>query len=533
MSHDEQHESDHDEHEQAEQYNRLIKQRLVKMEQLRELGVNPFRNGFAPLHTTEEVKKRFADVSPPTEQEGSSQHLLAEDRFQLAGRIVEYRSFGKATFVKIADRTGRLQVYVRRDQIGEAAYDVFKRAEMWDFVGVRGGAFFTKTGELTLMAEEVVFLTKAMRPPPEKWSGLRDHETRYRQRYVDLVANPDVAAVFRQRSKIIGYLRSFLAERDFIEVETPILHPILGGAAARPFRTHHNALDMALYLRIAPELYLKRLVVGGFDRVFEIGRNFRNEGLSRVHNPEFTMIEFYMAYATYRDLMELTETMLTGLATTLHGTVQFLSRGMTIDMTPPWPRVSVKEAVLHALKEQFSSCTPTVLEHESVLKAWCREVGLLERSDPLGEALRSADSHGKRIGLLFDYFGEAALPQHRPVFVYDYPAETSPLARRKDDDPSVVERFELFIAGSEVANAFSELNDPLDQRQRFVDQVKHRERGDDEAMEYDEDYCRALEYGMPPTAGQGIGIDRLVMLFCDQPSIRDVLLFPHMRPEES
>ncbi len=516
----------------VEDVNRLIQQRQQKVAQLREAGQNPYRNDFRPTHTTAEVRARYEGVTPPVSESREPQPL-SEDRFAIAGRVVEHRSFGKAVFVKLLDRGGRLQVYVRKDVVGDAAFELFKKVEPWDFIGARGFAFFTKTGELTLLAQEVVPLTKAVRPPPEKWSGLKDQETRYRQRYVDLVANPEVAEVFRKRSRIVKLIRAYFDQRDFVEVETPLLHPILGGAAARPFRTHHNALDMPLYLRIAPELYLKRLVVGGFDRVYEIGRNFRNEGLSRKHNPEFTMLEFYMAYATYDVLMGLTEDLLGGLTKEICGTHQISYQGQPIDLAPPWPRVTVREAVLRAAAklELKPALDASTLADAAATEAWCKDSGLAAREDELGEALRAADSHGKRIGALFDQLGEAHLPLDRPVFVIDYPAATSPLSRRKDADPELVDRFELFIAGREMANAFSELNDPADQRGRFLDQLRSRERGDEEAMEYDEDYCRALEYGMPPTAGEGIGIDRLVMLLCDQPSIRDVLLFPHMRPE--
>ena len=514
----------------VEDVNHLIQQRQQKVADLREAGQNPYRNDYPPEHTAAQVHAALAGKTPE-DQDGSNP--LIEDRFKIAGRIVEHRSFGKAAFVKIADRSGRIQVYVRKNVVGDQAFALFKKAEAYDFIGAKGFCFFTRTGELTLMAEEVVLITKAVRPPPEKWAGLKDKETRYRQRYVDLVANPEVAEVFRARSKIIRSIRSFLDERDFLEVETPILHPVLGGAAARPFKTHHNALGMDLYCRIAPELYLKRLLVGGFERVYEIGRNFRNEGLDRDHNPEFSMLEFYFAYATYDVLMDLTEELITGLAQEIRGDTVFQCGEYEVDMTQPWPRVTVAEAVLKACTDlaMEPALTLEILGDEAALVRWCDDSGLSKGDGGLAELLRDAGSHGKRLGVLFDQLGEEHLDPCRPTFVIDYPAVTSPLSRRKDADPDIVDRFELFVVGRELANAFSELNDPADQRGRFQDQLKARQGGDEEAMEYDEDYCRALEYGMPPAAGEGIGIDRLVMLLCDQASIRDVILFPHMRPE--
>ncbi len=518
--------------EEVVDVNRLMQQRQQKVATLREAGVNPYSNGYAPTHTAGEVLAIFADAEPPEEPSREPQPL-SEERFAVAGRAVEFRSFGKAAFIKLADRSDKIQVYVRRDVVGEEAYKIFKKAESWDFLGATGFAFFTRTGELTIMAEQVRLLTKTVRPPPAKWSGLKDRETRYRQRYVDLVANADVAQVFRQRCEIIKFIRAFLDELGFLEVETPMLHPVVGGAAARPFETHHNALDMELKLRIAPELYLKRLLVGGYDRVYEIGRTFRNEGLSRRHNPEFSMCEFYMAYATYDTLMDLTEQLLVQLTEKVCGGLKISWEGQAIDMSPPWPRITVREAVVRACAEidVEPELTLEMLDDAEATSQWLESSGLLARENELGKMLRATESHGKRVGALFDQLGEQHLPLDRPVFVVDYPAATSPLSRRKDDQPELVDRFELFIMQREIANAFSELNDPEDQRGRFKDQIAARAEGDKEAMEYDEDYCRALEYGMPPAAGEGIGIDRLVMLLCDQPSIRDVILFPHMRPE--
>ncbi len=531
----------------------LIAEREKKVAEIRALGANPYANDFVPTHTAAEVLARFAGVKPPAEEEGTKddkkdgkpeakpqakpdkgapQALLSEDRFALAGRIVAHRGFGKATFVKILDRSGEIQIYVKKDQIGDAAYELWQKAERGDFVGAVGGAMFTRTGELTIFADKAVVLTKATRPLPEKWHGLQDVEIRYRQRYVDLVVNPDVREVFRKRTAIVRSIRRFLDARGFLEVETPMMHGILGGAAARPFETHHNALDLDLFMRIAPELYLKRLVVGSFERVYEIGRNFRNEGLSRQHNPEFTMLEFYQAYATYQDLMALTEELFRELAREVAGGETITYGGQAVSLASPWPRIPMKDAIITAVAADLlpRGLERAMLDDEAALSRWIAATGLAERKDELAAVLRKSDGHGERIGALFDYAGEKALPADRPAFVTDYPAETSPLSRRNDADPGRVDRFELFIVGREHANAFSELNDPADQRARFQRQVDAKAKGREETMDYDEDYCRALEYGLPPTAGEGIGIDRLVMLLTDQPSIRDVILFPLMRP---
>jgi lysyl-tRNA synthetase class 2 len=525
----------------------LIAERERKAEELRAIGVNPYANAFRPAHTAAELIARFPPPPPPQAGQGASEAggdtakrdkaaepaLLSEDRFSIAGRIVAHRGFGKATFVKLRDRTGELQVWLRKDKLGDEAWERFRRMERGDFIGAVGPAIFTRTGELTLLCESFTVLTKSTRPLPEKWHGLSDVEIRYRQRYVDLIVNPEVREVFAKRTAIVRQIRHFFDGRGFMEVETPMLHSIVGGAAARPFRTHHNALDLAMNMRIAPELYLKRLVVGGFDRVYEIGRNFRNEGLSRKHNPEFTMLEFYQAYATYDDLMALTEELFVELAREVCGGARITYGGQEVDLSPPWPRLALKEAIV---KASVAGILPHGLERptlddDAALQKWLAGSGVIEKKDELGAVLRKAGSLGERVGALFDYGGELALPVDRPVFVCDYPAETSPLSRRNDLDPDKVDRFELFVVGREHANAFSELNDPADQRQRFQRQVEAKARGAEETMEYDEDYCRALEYGMPPTAGEGIGIDRLVMLLTDQPSIRDVILFPLMRPE--
>jgi lysyl-tRNA synthetase, class II len=516
----------------------LIAEREKKVAEIRALGANPYANGFVPTHTAAEVLTRFAGVTPPAEapkekgDKGAPPALLSDDKFAVSGRIVAHRGFGKATFVKILDRSGEIQLYVKKDQIGDAAYELWQKVERGDFVGAVGGAMFTRTGELTILADKAIILTKATRPLPEKWHGLQDVEIRYRQRYVDLVVNPDVREVFRKRTAIVRSIRRFLDARGFMEVETPMMHSILGGAAARPFETHHNALDLDLYMRIAPELYLKRLVVGSFERVYEIGRNFRNEGLSRQHNPEFTMLEFYQAYATYEDLMKLTEELFRELAREVAGGETITYGGQSVSLASPWPRIPMKDAIITAVGAELlpRGLERAMLDDEAALSRWIASTGLAERKDELAVVLRKSDNHGERIGALFDYAGEKALPADRPAFVTDYPAETSPLSRRNDQDQGRVDRFELFIVGREHANAFSELNDPADQRGRFQRQVDAKAQGREETMDYDEDYCRALEYGLPPTAGEGIGIDRLVMLLTDQPSIRDVILFPLMRP---
>jgi lysyl-tRNA synthetase class 2 len=509
----------------------LIAERERKVAELRQAGSNPYANDFQPAHTVADVVGWFdAGNTPP--DPGDAAARAAAPRFGIAGRIVAYRSFGKAAFVKLRDRTGEVQVWVRTDVIGESAFARWKLMERGDFVGAEGVPVLTKTKERTLLADRVHPLTKAVRPLPEKWHGLQDVEARYRQRYLDLVANPEVREVFLKRSAIVRGLRQFLDARGFLEVETPMMHPVLGGAAAKPFRTHHNALGLDLYMRIAPELYLKRLVVGGFDRVYEINRNFRNEGLSRQHNPEFTMLEFYQAYATYRDLMALTRTLFEELARQIAGGVALSYGGQRIDLGQ-WEEIPIKDAVATASRTGLlpPGLERPVLDDEAALGRWIEGAGLLGRGDELAAVLGKCDSHGERVAALFDAGGEQALPPDRPVFVTEYPAETSPLSRRNEQDPSKVDRFELFIGGREFANAFSELNDPADQRGRFQRQVEARARGNEETMEYDEDYCRALEYGMPPAAGEGIGVDRLTMLLTDQANIRDVILFPLMRPE--
>jgi lysyl-tRNA synthetase class 2 len=433
------------------------------------------------------------------------------------------RHHGRSCFAHVLDQTGTIQVYARADVLGDA-YAGFTDLDVADFVGVTGDLMRTRTGELTIQVKTWTFLSKSVRPLPEKWHGLRDVETRYRRRYVDLLVNPGVREVFRLRARLIQTVRAFLDARGFLEVETPVMQPIPGGAAARPFGTHHNALDIALFMRIALELHLKRLVVGGFDRVYEIGRIFRNEGVSTQHNPEFTMLEFYQAYADYGDLMELTEALFAELGQALTGGLTLAYQGERIDLTPPWRRLPYLEAVAGAIGVGRDD-----LRNRERLREAAREAAGRLDLDAGAWGWGAATPAYQMWKDVFETFVEPSLVQ--PTFVIDFPTEISPLARQKRDDPSLVDRFELFVARMEVANAYSELNDPLEQRRRFEQQLQAREAGDDEAHPLDEDYIRALEYGLPPTAGEGIGIDRLTMLFADRPSIRDVILFPLLRPE--
>jgi lysyl-tRNA synthetase, class II len=503
----------------------ILAQRLKKAEALRALGVNPYGNGHAPRHLAAEVQARYG-AAPADE--------IAKDPgdWSLAGRVLAVRSFGKAAFLRVRDRSGEIQVWVKKDRLGEQAFEVFKLLDVGDVVAASGPATRTKTGELTIEASAFGILTKAVRPLPEKWHGLADVEQRYRQRYVDLVVTPGVREVFRRRARIVSTTRRFLDDRGYLEVETPTLHKPeeAGGAAARPFQTHHNALDLDLKLRIATELHLKRLVVGGLDRVYEIGRIFRNEGIDRRHNPEFTTIEFYQAYATHQDLMLLTEQLLHTLAVEVAGGPIVTFQGQAIDLTPPFPRVSMLEVGARAL----GLSPEDALAGKGLAEALARAAARENDSEGAWKLEQAASrSPGEAIALAFEAFGEPQLPRDRPAFVVDYPLETSPLSRRRDADPRLVDRFELFAGGMEVANGFSELNDPADQRARFEAQVKARASGDQEAMPYDEDFVRALEHGMPPTAGEGIGIDRLTMLLTDSSSIRDVILFPLLKPRET
>jgi lysyl-tRNA synthetase class 2 len=484
----------------------VLEDRKKKTESLKAMGISLYPAGFRCDLTVSEAVSRFGGLDSETLEK-------TKGSFKLAGRIMALRDFGKASFIHFKDRTGRIQAYVRKDKVGEDKYRVFKLMDLGDFIGVTGSFFRTKTGELTLLAEDVSLLSKSMRPLPEKWHGLSDVETRYRQRYLDLIANEEVKDLFVLRSRIIQSIREFFIKRDFLEVETPMMQPIPGGATARPFKTFHNALGMHLYLRVAPELYLKRLVIGGLERVFEINRNFRNEGVSVKHNPEFTMLEFYMAYATFEDLMELTQELFNQVVTEVLGKNTIEYQNQTIDFTPPWPRIAM-----------YDSLTGTAGLPKEALKD-IHAASAFARSKDI--VLSKEDNLGKILAKIFDQLVEPKLV--KPTFVYGYPIEISPLSRRNDQNPDLADRFELFIGGKEIANAFNELNDPVDQRERFKAQVSLREAGDEEAQYMDEDYLDAMEYGLPPTAGEGIGIDRVVMLLTDSPSIRDVIFFPHMR----
>ncbi len=488
--------------------NKLIAERRAKLQQLREKGM-AFPNDFRRNVMAGELHAKYGAAT--------TEELEANPvRVTIAGRVMLRRIMGKASFVTLKDMSGTIQLFVQKDSVGEEVYDDFKRWDIGDIIGGEGDLFRTKAGELSVRVDSIRMLTKSLRPLPDKFHGLADQEMRYRQRYVDLIVNDTTRETFRIRSKIIHQIREFLVERDFLEVETPMMHVIPGGASAKPFVTHHNALDMDLYLRIAPELYLKRLVVGGFERVFEINRNFRNEGLSTRHNPEFTMIEFYQAYADYRDMMDTTEAMLRTLAQNILGTTLINYQGQQFDFGSPFKRMTMKESIL-AHNPQITAAQLESLE----------EASKIARS--LGQEVKPSFGLGKVQTIIFEETVEHKLMQ--PTFITAYPTEISPLARLSDHDPNVTDRFEFFIGGREIANGFSELNDPEDQADRFRKQVLEKDAGDDEAMHFDADYIVALEHGLPPTAGEGIGIDRLVMLFTDAPSIRDVLLFPHMRHE--
>ncbi|MBU1181006.1 MAG: lysine--tRNA ligase [Proteobacteria bacterium] len=492
-----------------EKTNELIETKKKKISELRNKNINLFPNDFRVMHTVRDIRNAIESFPESKEED--------ETVFSAAGRMMAVNLFGKSSFIRFKDRTGQIQAYIRKDRIGDESYSLFKQLDIGDFVGITGTIFKTKTGEWTLLTSELRLLCKSIKPLPEKFHGLKDPEKRYRQRYLDLIMNQEVRDIFIKRSKTIQSIRSFFLERDYLEVETPMMQPIPGGAEATPFQTHHNALGMDLFLRIAPELYLKRLVVGGFERVFEINRNFRNEGISAQHNPEFTMLEFYEAYATYQDLMSLTEDLFVYLSGEIAGSTSIIYQGNNIDFSGKWRRISLLTAL-----EELGGIDPNLLNNKEKLIEFARSNGI---------KITKTNRIGKVVTKLFDVLVQPKLIQ--PTFITEYPVEISPLSRRSETDPSLTDRFELFIAGREIANGFSELNDPEDQELRFLQQVSDRNEGDDESHYMDEDYIEALEYGMPPTAGEGIGIDRLVMLFADAASIREVILFPHMKPAGS
>ncbi|MGI6434086.1 MAG: lysine--tRNA ligase [Syntrophomonadaceae bacterium] len=489
--------------EQEQNINQLRKVRLDKLEELKALGLDPFGHRFERNTLTRPILDSFAEWENQT--------------VKVAGRIMSKRRHGKAGFAHLQDISGRIQLYFRADDLGADKYELYKKMDMGDLIGIEGLVFKTQKGEISIHVHDLVYLSKSLHPLPEKWHGLKDVELRYRQRYVDLIVNPEVKEVFIKRSQLIKEIRNYLDDKGFLEVETPMMQPIPGGATARPFITHHNALDMSLYLRIAPELYLKRLLVGGLEKVYEINRNFRNEGISTRHNPEFTMLELYQAYADYEDMMVLTEELISAIAFKVNGTMQAEFEGETIDFSTPWKRVQMLEAIKGHTGVDFKTITDDKAAQQAA-----RDLGL---------QVDAGTSRGEIINEIFEARVEEKLIQ--PTFVYGHPVEISPLAKRNREHPELTDRFEVFIMQREIANAFSELNDPIDQKQRFMKQAAKRAGGDAEAHMMDEDYIAALEYGMPPAGGLGIGIDRLVMLLTGSPSIRDVILFPTLRPRET
>jgi len=497
---------------QGENTFNMDQHRLEKLQKLTENNVQPYVNSFKIPFSIKEVSERF---------ENTDGHELLEKKytFTVAGRVMAMRQFGKVNFLNLKDRTGNIQAYLKKGDLAEDQYNVFELTDVGDFVSISGFVFRTKTGELTIYAERFSLLTKSLRDLPEKFHGLKDVEQRYRRRYVDLIVNDNVRNIFRKRSAIIQEVRNFFLSKDFMEVETPMMQPIAGGATAKPFVTHHNALDMPLYMRIAPELYLKRLVIGGFERVFEINRSFRNEGLSTRHNPEFTMIEWYMAYADYHDLMDMIETFVRNIAIKVCGTAKIPFNGRTIDLESPWKRMTMEQAIVDLGEKGIT--LEQLAEYDSARKT----------AEDLGIFINNSWGKGRIVLEIFENTVEEKL--FDPIFITDYPKEVSPLAKSRKDNPEITERYELFIGGFEVSNGFNELNDPIDQKERFEKQVAEKEAGDEEAHAMDSDYIRALEYGLPPTAGAGLGIDRLVMLLTDSQSIREVILFPHMRPEDA
>jgi lysyl-tRNA synthetase class 2 len=494
-----------------------VRVRFEKLGRIRERGENPYKNGFKPSALASELHRLYDEK---TKEEMEALGI----KCSVAGRIMAIRDFGKASFVRVKDRSGLIQFFIQKDKLGPDAYAHYKEMDIGDVVYSEGTAFKTKTNELSVMSDTLELVSKSLRPLPEKFHGIADVEIKYRQRYLDLIMSDESKEVFRKRSKIVEEVRRFFVDHDFIEVETPMMHPVAGGATARPFTTHHNALDMRLFMRIAPELYLKRLIVGGVERVFEINRSFRNEGISIRHNPEFTMLEFYMSYATYEDLMDLTEKLFQQVADKVLGMRKLDYQGTAINLDGKWARISVEDSIL-----QYSEFFKTLgLSPDDRSKLRDR-AALLEYGKRKGYGMKPNDTTGGLMMVIFDEEVESKLIQ--PTFVTHYPLDVSPLSRKNDADPFLVDRFEMFVYGREMCNAFSELNDPVDQKERFLAQVDAKNAGNDEACDMDEDYVTALEYGMPPTAGQGIGIDRMVMLFTNSASIRDVILFPLMRPQ--
>ncbi|HHW49443.1 MAG TPA: lysine--tRNA ligase [Clostridiaceae bacterium] len=488
--------------QELQDLNEILRVRRMKLMELQKKGKDPFAIvKYDVTHSSQQIINDFDNLE--------GKHVSS------AGRIMSKRDMGKASFCHIQDREGRIQIYVRIDEVGPDVYEDFKKFDIGDIVGVAGEVFRTKKGEISIKVKEITLLSKSLLPLPEKWHGLKDVDLRYRQRYLDLIVNPEVRKTFILRSKIIKAIREFLDNRGFLEVDTPLLNTIPGGAAARPFITHHNTLGIDLYLRIAPELYLKRLIVGGLEKVYEMGRMFRNEGISTKHNPEFTMMEVYEAYTDYKGMMELAESLISYVAQKVLGTTKVTYQGQEIDLTPPWNRMTMIEAV-----KKYAGVDFDQISSDDEARSIAKEKGL---------SVKDGMTKGEILSLMFEEFAEEHLVQ--PTFIYDYPIEVSPLTKRKPDRPELTERFEIYITGREMGNAYSELNDPIDQRERFLDQVRRRESGDEEANMMDEDFLTALEYGMPPTGGLGIGVDRLIMLLTDSYSIRDVLLFPTMKPK--